>query len=360
VTAIPPSFADLLARPMGEVARVVLRHERRTSFRWVGLVELSLSLLVCVCALPILVVLFVLSGEVPMGEGGDDDPGFVERALRRLHSHHHDLALSFYGSGGEALADTRHTPRSQVEGEAILCALLRLARTQGVVVVELLAPAEIACVFYGGAPVLALPEGLEPQKDRARLDAAGFETELIDEGLRITQEGEPRSRFGAFLLLCLLLALLPIVLLTRGGREVLADVWADFKGLPAEEVVLTLGSTLRYERRRGGRVRDSREYPLSSLLAVRYGPELGYDREVSRREARLSLWEHDRGRPLPLKLGSGGWPLRNLLVAAAIEAQSEEAGVASAMRCPYCATQYELSAHARCPRCGAWAGDLMK
>jgi hypothetical protein len=323
-------------------------------------VELGLSLLVCVCALPILVALFVVSGQVPLGEGGDDDPGFMERALRRLHSHHHDLVLSFYAAEGGLLAETRHTPRHEAEGEAVVGALLQLAQSEGLVVVELLAPAEVACVYYGGAPLLALPADIDPQKDRARLDVAGFHTELVGGGVRITQQGERRSRFGAFLLFCLLLVLLPIVLLTRGGREVLADVWADLRGLEAEEVVLTLGSSLRYQRRRGESVRDSRDYDLGSLLAVRFGPELGYDREVSRREARLSLWAVGEVRRLPLKLGSAGWPLRNLLLATALQAHSADTRAASVTRCPYCATQYALSAHTRCPRCGAWAGDLMK
>ena len=363
MASVPPSFADLLARPMGEVARAVLRHGRRTSFRWIGLVELSLSLLFCVCALPVFFALFLISGGEAnaMAEGGDGGPSLIERAMRRLHRHHHDLTLSFYGANGGALAEVRHTPRSEDEGDAILCALLNLARAQGIVLVESIEPAEIVSVYYGGTPLLALPESIEPPKDRARLDLAGFATELIPDGLRIRHPAQPRSRVGAALLLGLLVLLLPIVLLSRSGRLALADVLADVRGLPPEQMEMTIvTSRLHFERKRGDDLREARDFDLSLLLAVRFGAELGYDRDVSRQRARLSLYEASAVHRLPIMHGDVGGPLRNLLISAAIRAQSAQTGAASHTRCPYCVTQYELLAHTRCPRCGAWAGDLVK
>lgn len=361
VAGVAPEFSSLLARSMDGVARVVLRHRRRDTFRWLGVAELTVGLVLCVCAIPVWIALFFASaGDV--GSVGEDSsqPGWFERMSRRLHSWHHDLVLTVYGPDQQLLAEAVHTPKSPDEGDAILCAIVAMAQTQGAVVVEILDPLEMVAAYHGGRPLLALPEAFDPTVDRAQLAHAGFESEDHDDGMTLRRSDEPRSHGAALLLFFLLLLFLPFFVVTADGRDTLREAWRDMRRVPPACTTLRFyPDRVHFEVRRGDDIRESFQQDLRALLAVRFGASLGYDRQVTRRGSELSLIEAAGIRRLPLYLEREGLALRNLLVFAATRAQHGHQRGATQTRCPYCAAVYLVADHSRCPSCGAFPGDLL-
>ena len=58
------SLQDVLGRPMDGVCRILLRHERRSHFRWMGVVELALGLVFCVCLIPIFLIAALTGSDI--------------------------------------------------------------------------------------------------------------------------------------------------------------------------------------------------------------------------------------------------------------------------------------------------------
>ena len=58
------TLRDVLGSPMDGVCRILLRHERRSRFRWMGLVEISVGLVLCVCLIPILLIAALTGSDI--------------------------------------------------------------------------------------------------------------------------------------------------------------------------------------------------------------------------------------------------------------------------------------------------------
>lgn len=168
---LPATVADLLCHPTGKVARIVVRHERRSELRWLGFIELFLVVLACVCAVPCLAVWMFLVPED--GAVGPNERGFFDFVQKRLWRRYHDVTLTFFGPGGAQVGQVRHTPRSAAEGDALLGSVLAVAAREGIVLVETIG-AEVCDVFFGGAPLMARPEALDVDAIGSRLRAAGM------------------------------------------------------------------------------------------------------------------------------------------------------------------------------------------
>jgi hypothetical protein len=356
------SLAELLGRPIGGVARVVVRHSRRREFRWLGVLELALIALASLCVLPLLLVLAFLRDDA--GAGVDDGPGFLERTRSRLWRCHHDVTVSFFGPGGALLAESTHTPTSATEGDALVGSILAMAAREGVVVLETLGPGpvgELVDVFYGGRPLLARPDAIDLEATAARLAAQGIETRWHEEHVALVVLGRPQRRGMAVLGLILLAPLIPVLLTLSRARELLHDLLWSARGELGASTRLELRPTaLRIERSRAGRVRHQDVIDLGELVAIRYGAGLGYDRDVRRHDPRLSL--HTAKRARVLESHGAGEALRTFLVGALVQLHARRPGAslwtADATRCPYCATLYRLELGARCPSCGAFATAL--
>jgi hypothetical protein len=75
--------------------RVVLRHEARRRFRPVFLLEAALSLVACVCLIPVALVWMTQSGEAADFE--------LERLFRRAWHHWHAVVVELRNADGAGL-----------------------------------------------------------------------------------------------------------------------------------------------------------------------------------------------------------------------------------------------------------------
>lgn len=216
---------------------------------------------------------------------------------------------------------------------------------------------------------MAHPEELNEQRSSAVLQQHGIEITRDVDALKVVEQSRPATalqRVFGTILFVLCLPLLGLLALSPDGRRKLRHAWADVRGsgpLPST-VVEIRAESLRAYHARGGERWDEQIIDGSDLLGITFSPTLGYDEAVTRQPASLRLIGLQSSSSLPLRRANlAEDALRDLLVAATLRLRRErpELGLAAvelvATRCPFCAALFVMSPGARCPSCGAFAGQ---
>ena len=354
------TLQDVLGRPMDGVCRILLRHERRSRFRWMGLVEISVGLVLCVCLIPILLIAALTGSDIDID---------LPTLSGRLWHNWHEIVLILSDVNGEALQTLQHTPTSAAEGEGMIASVLAAADRQGVVVVESIggAVAEVVEVWYGGQPLLSHPEKRDTELLSQRLRSAGLDIEEAHEQIILSQPMDPHSPFwSAVVLLLFFLPLTAVLFWSQAWREQVGEVWKNVRGIdPGRREVSVTAAAITARRVRGERVWNETRVDGYELLGLTFSPTLGYSGEIKRNASTLRCIGRDHTITMPMPLpASMGRMLRDWLIATSLQLRAEkpELGLAGdgprPTRCPYCATLYVFQPGTPCPSCGGWPEQL--
>jgi hypothetical protein len=354
------SMTSILGRPIEGICRILLRHERRRRFRWMGVVEIILGLILCICLIPILLIAALSGSDMDI-----ELPSFSGRLWHRWH----ELVLVMLDASGETLATARQAPESQEEGERITAAVLAAADRQGVMVLETIGEsvAEIVEVWYGGQPLLSHPE---------RRDVAVLSHRLRGAGLDVTEEparmvlSQPLPTMGrvasAVVLVVLYLPLTLLLFWSPRWRVALQEMVMNARGeSPGRREVVVTAEAITGRSVRGERVWGETRVDGYELLGLTFSPTLSYSGEIRRSPATLRCIGQHHTITMPMSVDPAqGSVLRDWLVATSLQLRAEkpELGLAGdgprPTRCPYCATLYIFKPGVPCPSCGGWPEQL--
>lgn len=358
----PVAFAELLGRPMGGVARIAVRHERRSEFRWMGVLEVILLVFLFVCIVPLALLAMLLGGNAPDGDIDLDG----HRGRDRFTRYWHELVLTVYGADGRPLAELKHVPKARDEGDAIVAAILSAAAREGVVVVETIGTQEVVEVWYGGRALLTHPDHLDVPGAIAALARSTIAVEDHAGTITLRRGAPVRSKLVASAILGLLALFFPL-LLFKGSQKAWRLARWDTRGVaPGEHVMVVHPDRIEYRFKRNGEVFDESIVDLRHLLGISYSATLGYEGDCARRPPHLRLIGKHATTELPFTLPEAdGAAMRDVLVGGLLHVRTLNPTLdlpglhIGATRCPFCGTLYELQPGIRCPSCGAWAGSLM-
>jgi hypothetical protein len=358
----------VLEGPLDGVTRVVVRHERRSAFRWFSLVELCLLvvfLLVFMVCLAVALVLMLLGGGGGGGGfgGGGDDGSDLPLSVR-FFRYWQELVIRLEDKDQQVVGEVRHQPRDKAEGQAVVSAVLAAAHARGVVVVETLggAAAETLEVWFGGQPLLAHPDMRDAAACRSALERAGYTVEEAADGVHIRLQDRAVGWLGGILGLIFDVFIFPFSFWKGWFWAGVRSSWQDIRGVPPETWTLTVHAQRRLstQRERAGRVTPGLDLDARDVLGIAYSPWLDFDPKVTRRLPSLRVLTRDEAHTLPdPPTPPAGRALRDLILLHAIERwEGVPAVVTRPTRCPYCGTLYVLASEASCPSCGASAGVL--
>jgi hypothetical protein len=350
-------LADWLRSPDDRLTRLEICYIRRRSFRWLVLLELAVGLTVLVvCCMFLLVgalLLLLLSG-------GDLDLDLDLPSLSpRFFAYSQEIAIQGMDQEGASLFEVVHQPTSLAERDALVAQVLAAASQATLVVHERIEGPlpEALESWYGGQPLLAHPEQRDLEVSLSVLRQWDWEVEVHDTGVRLERFAKPVSRFwGAVELTTNLL--LPLMLFGLDGwGHSFRRAWADLRGVPPAswQVSITADAVNAFWQR-GPRVEHRVVMHASDLLGLAFSPTLGFDRDVSRNKAALTLVADNElvRSAIPLAPREGR-ALRDVLVGTAVMTWT---GLPTTMirpsRCPYCGGLYVFSADSPCPSCGGW------
>ncbi len=357
----PAELRDVFDGPLEGVTRIVVRHERRSAFRWMALFELAFFIVLCLLLLVCILLFFLLS--LVLGEG-DAPLGDVELPTVRFYRHWHELVIRCQNAKGDVVSELSYSPGSADEGRAILASMLASANRAGIVLVETLGGAASATleVWYGGQPLLGHPQLRDGEQLAATLAKGGFLLSSTGDATEIRKVGERRSKIGAGFSFAAGLVLFPFLFWQSSYRQSLSKTVLDLKGIDPEVWILALHSDRRLtvRRERDGAVELDHTVDGRDLLGVAYSATLGYGRKVSRKAPKLRLVARDETISLPdVSTHHLGRAMRDMILVTAIERwEGIPATATRPTRCPYCGTLYVLAADVSCPSCGASAGAL--
>ncbi len=358
-------LAELVGRPVPDVARVTVEHHRVEEFRVLGLLELSLGLVCFICLLPVLLLVGTASSGDDMGGGDIRLPSIKSR----LYNSYHELGVKLLDAWGRPLGEARFRPRSEAEGQAALASVLDAAARQGLVVVEMLSGSanEVAEVWYGGRPLMARPEALNEAEAVAFLGRSGLEVSRTPGELTVVETAPPltlvqRVLFG--MLAVVMLPFMPLLLFSESARRALRHMLQNiFGGPPEQRVVTARAESLESFRRRGDEQWDRELIDGRDLVGITFSPTLGYDRQVTRHPASLRFVGRRASRMIVWPgVETYGRALRDALLAATLRSRQErpELGLLGdgphPTKCPYCRALYVMQPGTTCPSCGAYAG----
>jgi hypothetical protein len=348
------TIAEVLDEPLEQVCKVVLLHNRRSTFRWFVLLEvLVFGVLLC-CIFPFL-ILMVLLGV------GPELPGIDELLRGRSFYHWHELTLKCFGPTNQVLRQALERVGSEAEGDHLVAAVLGYAQSHGLVVQQRIG-AQNSAVWYGGQPLLSDPmckPAEEQQKCWERNGGRIVAGEVVTE---LRYPCRPVPRFVAFFGL---LGLGPVLWVFANGRNLLRELLDNLKGEAPWEWVFEIkanhlsGKQIRVVSRSvEPLVRHGHEVLGEELLAIGWGPTLGFDRYVSERRPRLRWVCREKTVEWPFPEDADlGKALRDLLIAGVLthRAQRPELGLpfdrTGLTRCTGCAQPFVFSPSATCPSC---------
>lgn len=357
---------ELLARPLPDVARVVVEHRKVEEFRLMGVLELSLGLVCFICLLPVLLVLGAAGDDSGGADGGDIRLPSIKS---RLYSRYHELHVGLLDAWGRRLGEAAFRPGTEAEGQAAVASVLEAASRQNLVVVEMLSGSagEVAEVWYGGRPLMARPETLNEVEAVGFLRRSGLEVDAGPGALTVVDTAAPLTlgqRLLFVLLAIVMLPFIPILMFAERGRRALAHGARDILGGPPEQRVITArAESLECHRQRGEEKWDKMLIDGRDLVGITFSPTLGYDRDLTRHAASLRLLGRRSSRMILWPgLEAYGRALRDALLAATLRLRQErpELGLLGdgphPTKCPYCRALYVMEPGATCPSCGAYAG----
>jgi hypothetical protein len=357
------SLEEAIGRPMTGVARISLQHWRCSIFRPIAILEYAALFLCMICMIPLLLfALWFTNGEV-------DVPNI---RLKRFYKRWHQIRLVLLDAKGQTLSVVDHRPETEEQGHVNVASILSAAAREQVVVVESIIDreqSEVAEVWYGGRPLLAHPDEVNEERATILLEQHGVVVQREANRLSIIEEALPvptERKILGWLLLPLVLPFVPLLWLSENGRRGLRHGWEDLRGrgVRTRAVVEVRAESISFHRERGNERWDHEIVDGADLIGITVSPLLGYDQDVTKRPASLRLIgkRHSRGLPLE-RARKAEHALRDLLVAATLRLREArpELGLLGAgpqpTRCPFCAARYMMEPGARCPSCGAHAGQ---
>lgn len=347
-------IVEVLDQPLDAVCKVVLQHSRRSTFRWLVLLEvLVFGLLLC-CALPFLILMFILGI-------GPEIPGIDELLRGRAFYHWHELRLTCAGPKNQIIHQVMERVANKEEGDALVAAIFRCAEAHGLVVQQRIGAQNIA-TWYGGQPLLSDPMSKSGESRSKLWERFGGQIISGDETTELRILCRPTSRILALLAL---VGLGPILWPFAKGRSFLQEMLDNLKGEAPWEWVFEVGA----EVLTGKQVRAiSRSEQLllrhehrvlgGDLLAIGFGASLGFDKYVSQRRPQLR-WvcrEETIEWPLPEDIDLGK-ALRDLLVTATLERRAQRPELelrftrSADTRCTACGHPFIFKPSASCPAC---------
>ncbi|HEX8702278.1 MAG TPA: hypothetical protein VF815_25825 [Myxococcaceae bacterium] len=363
--------SDLLGQHAEGATRIVLHHARQQKFRPMVLFELFVLFSFAVLCFPLIIIgllwaFFASQGSLLTPSDVRDviSANREEKRTSRFYSYWHEIRIRVFGKTNLPVFETRATPSSKQEGDALVASVLAMAEQHGLVVLEALSqPAEVAEVWFGGQPLLAHPEERHENNAAKLLQRQGFQVKDEGDALELRWDHPQRGRTGSLGRL----VLSPLVLLNR-PREFLPelrDAWADLTKAPRKVTRITVrAGSLEMQTTRGDSIYQRVVIDGRDLVGITFSPTLGYDWEVTRHKASLRFIGRTRSGTLPLELDlpECGPALRDFLVGATIRLRAlhPELGLAThasrPAKCPYCGTLHVMGPGTKCPSCGAWAG----
>ena len=349
------SLEAFLAQTFDGVSRLVVRHVRTQSFRWWGLVELLLCLLLCFCMIPLLIVMVVL------GEG-DGDLFLDAPTPDRLHHDWHEIEFLAIGPGDQVLGRVQQRIVQQQDGHRLLSAILAAADRQGLIVVESLRAqsSEVLHTWYGGRPLLASPILPDSEQLAGRLEQAGCTIGRGEDFVRVICPAPGGNRL--VLAIKSLALLLPAAILPSARRAVRTG-FAELSGSgPPAWILEVRADRITAGWRQGGQDFDRMELDAARLIGCAYSRVLGYgnDADVSGPHLRIATTQGFAELQPPAKLGRllCDWLTRESLELRTARPDLVRSELAfGSTRCPHCGTPCELQENA-CPHCGGSAKDL--
>lgn len=350
-------FEWFLGAALDDAVRIVLVHDRGKRFRPVALLELLLFTLGFVCLLPLL----ILIGIVTAGADGEIELPFPWLRLR-FFDRWHTLGLRIFGPDNHLIEARDARPSDRAAGDGYVGSVLQAASERGLVAIEVFGqePGEVLHAYYGGQPLMSEPRVRNEAQALAVLTQLGFF--IDDEGDAVTI-GRRRARLPYVVILLrflFVLALLPLLALSAGGRRWFGEALLDVRRVPPLEYRVTLrAETLELCEARGERAYRREVVNGSEILAVAHAPSLDYDRDVSRVPPRLRVLLRHRAIDTSFgDLEEGGQALADAIVTVTVRLRRARPELGLAVdftegHCPYCASLYALKAGTRCPTCGA-------
>lgn len=341
------TWEDLLGQPLGDAVRVVVRHDRVRRFRWLFLVELALFLVLLSCLIPLWIVGSLFAGEpLVMGLGNLDE---------RVFRWEHRLRLQLFARDGAVLHERVLTVTDDGERDRLVASVLQAADRDRMVVVQTLGTTWLA-TFYGGRPLMAPPQLASVDEALRTLGShPGVEVERGADHVSVQVPAAGRSWLLATFAL---LVLTPFRVLSRSGREALADDWRTFRRAdPTAVRVEVRASGVRWGQVRGGDVAWE-DVAGGELVAVAWSQDLGGSAVVRPPRLRLVGRSGAVHAPVPLNDTLGAL-LADLVRAATLELRARHPALGlqftleGESHCGHCGTLYDLGASERCPSCGA-------
>lgn len=348
---------------MTNVARISLQHWRCSIFRPIAILEYAALFLCMICLIPLfLFAIWFTNGEI-------DVPNI---RMKRFYKRWHQLRLVLLDAKGQTLSVVDHRPATEEQGHVNVAGILSAASREQVVVVESIVErdqSEVVEVWYGGRPLLAHPDEGNEERATKLLEQHGVIVSRQPDSVSIVEEAEPipgNRKLWGWLLLPLVLLLVPLLWLSENGRRGLRHGWQDLRGRGSRSrvVVEVRAESISSHHERGDERWDHQVLDGAELIGITFSPLLGYDEDVKRLPASLRLIGKRNSTGLPLtRARKAERALRDLLVAATLRLREArpELGLAGPgpqpTRCPFCAARYMMDPGARCPSCGAHAGQ---
>lgn len=344
---------ELLDNPSPDVARIVLRQQRRWSFRWMFLVELLLVVLFLLCLIPLALLVALIAGSDVFEDFS------LEKLARRAWRYHQEIQVQLLGPNQTEIGRAVARPRDSAEADALVRSVLVAADGAGITVVHTVGGGISAHLgtWYGGQPLLTAPSPRNADRARRALERAGVRIDETDDMLTVVVTDTARPAWKAVLFL---IFGAPFFVWTARGRQDLAEAIADLRGQPPRSLTVEVrADEVHVVEQRGQTVLSRFDVDGAELLAIAHQPVIRDDRELSLGPARPRIWSHRGVRDLPLFHHELGPAIADFLTEAVLELRDRHPESAlpgrepRRARCPYCATVYKIVLTARCPSCGA-------
>ena len=364
-----PAITRLFEAP--RVVLVVVLHRRAETFRWMGLVEVTVITVLLLLFLPLLaagLLVAPLAAAVYIGLGAAKVVAVIagiagvfgsleipHRALQRdaFRKFHRELEVRVYDSARDVVGTWRTRVTHEEVGRRVLAQVLREARDRRLVLVELVdAPLSCAEVWYGGRPLLCEPGLPATSTTRPSVEADGTVVTLSASGVEVARPLRSTGRVLAALLLLLMPVIAPALwVLRRPVRPALRRLWCDLRGVRRTLVFRASEGAVEVAEEANTPI-ETRRVEADELLGITWSEALTWGRGCRRVPASLRIIGQEHTIELPAdRVGPRGRSVRNLLLAGAIHGDAAASGET---HCPYCGTRHVMVAGQGCPSCGGW------
>ena len=353
-----PTLDDILNTPIPNVTRLVIQHIPKRTFRWLGLIEISVLVLAfCCIVVPAFIAIFVLTrGSIGFGSM---DLKFPE--LDRFHYIWHEVDIRALDAEGNEWVRHRQRFENADSAHLLIGSILHAASKQGIMVVETIGDtlSSQTIRWYGGRPLMMRPEVASSDLLWSRLQQARCTRHLGAETTEIRYAEAHTGRLTLALRILGMSLLFPILFLAN-NRRALRYAIAEYKtGAPHTWHFKCSATHIQLSRTCGELVQWAHSIEGHTLLGVAWAPSLSYGRRACLESPTLQFSSLNQRQCIfvPEALG------RTLAEYLAVEHVRRQAAhpdlgplndAAPATRCPYCGAIYIFAPGEGCASCGGW------